>query len=155
MTRRSVLSRLGQRGYLIARGALPMPTQIAYELKSPSDRPLQATAREAFAEYLRYRLIVRVVGNEDVLSEPGLDLAACVADALRRFDESTAISDLLELEDLDEIAYVLEGLANAIVYRERKYRLRRMTSAGRPPKPTAPRSGHRPHVLRGDAARAG
>lgn len=114
-----------------------MPPQIAYVLKSPSDRPLLAIAREAFAEYLRHRLIVRVVDNEDVLSEPGLDLAACVADALRRFDESTAISDLLELEDLDEIAYVLEGLANAIVYRQRKYRLRRMTSAGRPPKPWA------------------
>ncbi len=134
MTRRSVLSRLGQRGYLIARGALPMPTQIAYVLKSPSDRPLLAIAREAFSEYLRHRLIVRVVDNEDVLSAPGLDLAACVADALRRFDESTAISDLLELEERDGIAYVLEGLANAIVYRERKYRLGRMTSAGRPPK---------------------
>lgn len=134
ITRRSVLSRLGQRGYLIARGALPMPPQIAYVLKSPSDRPLQATARGAFAAYLRHRLIVRVVDNEDVLSAPGLDLEACVADALRRFDKSTAISDLLKLEDLDGTAYVLEGSANAIVYRERRARLRRMTSAGRPPK---------------------
>ena len=61
-------------------------------------------------------------------------LADDVADGLNRFDESTAISDLLELHELDGIAYVLEGLADAIVCRERQERLRRLTSAGRPPK---------------------
>jgi hypothetical protein len=112
-----------------------MPTQIAYVLKSASNRPLRDTAREAFAEYLRYRLNVWVVDNDNVLPEPGLDLEVCVAEALGRFDWSTAISALLELEDPDEIGYVLQGVAHAIAYREQQYRLRRKTSAGRPPKP--------------------
>ncbi len=118
------------------RGSFALTARIAYPLKSPSDRPLRVVAGETFAEYLRQRLSVRVIDDEDLLS-PGLDLAACVAEALNRFDESTAISDLLELHELDGIAYVLEGLADAIVYRERQERLRRLTPAGRPPKPRA------------------
>lgn len=114
-----------------------MPDRTAYLLKCRSVVPLHVVAREAFAAYLRRRLVVRLTDSDDVLSAPRLDLAACVADAVKRFDGSTAISDLLELEELDGIAYVLEGLANAIVYRERRGRLRRLSSAGRPRTPRA------------------
>ena len=111
-----------------------MTAQIAYLLKCRSRVPLRVVAREAFAAHLRHRLTVRVVKSHGVLAASDFDLAACVADALKRFDESTGISNLLRLSCVDGIAYILEGLANAIAYRERKERLKRLTSAGRPPK---------------------